>query len=259
MSPFPRFRMLWMILQRESLSLLKESWLWCVMMTVIGSIILFHAKDILLNENTSLKWGKHAKSNATAIAAKVGVYSGSGLPAHVHYRKQGKTEYHFSHSCLPTSLQFKLSLCGKVEYVGDRGYWCAKLLNYVLAMAMETDVFGTVVNQDWFPLTSKSHRSSVHFMNRKESTRALSNFSKSARWRWVFESIKWRSHLNNMNEDSWNYHVLLWHSLNIDLISSRAQMQKRIPLLLPKISRFIPLLISCWTCWRVNETWLQSF
>ena len=112
------------------------------------------AKDVPLDENSSLKHERHIKDNVTGITADVLSYPASGVPVNMHYRRKGETEEH----SVITAMKFMFhigegkdlpNLSGKAEFAADRGYWRIPLLHYILSLG--ADVLGTIMRQQWFP------------------------------------------------------------------------------------------------------------
>lgn len=114
-------------------------------------------RNIPLNENAYLKRERHVKDNAMGIVLDALVYTGSGLPLHLHYRRTGESEY----DSVVTAFKFlfnygdgvrtKPNLSGNVEFAADRGYWRPGILYYILSLG--ADIIGTVMRQSWFPFT----------------------------------------------------------------------------------------------------------
>lgn len=114
-------------------------------------------KDVPLDENSYLKRERHVKDNAPGMVADVCVYTGSGFPVHIHYRRKGETEFDSVKDAFKYLFNFgsdnpnsQPNLSGKVELAADRGYWRIPLLSWVLTLG--AGILGTVMRQpSWFP------------------------------------------------------------------------------------------------------------
>lgn len=116
-------------------------------------------RDVPIEENSYLKRERHVKDNASGMVADVCIYTGSGFPINVHYRRKGESEVDSVKAAFkflfnfggdgPNSLP---NLSGKVKFAADRGYWRIALLAYVLSLGV--DVLGTIMRQLWFPFDS---------------------------------------------------------------------------------------------------------
>jgi hypothetical protein len=113
-------------------------------------------KDVPLEENSNLKRERHVKDNAPGVTADVTVYTASGFPVHVHFRRPGETEFHSLKAAVKHLFRWgegskPPNLCGKVKFAMDRGYWRRPSLYFLLKLG--ADIFGTIMRQAWYAFT----------------------------------------------------------------------------------------------------------
>ena len=108
------------------------------------------------DENHTLKSVRHTRDNVQGQVVDAMVYSCSGLPVHIHYRRKGESEttsfkktvqkmFGFEEGTTPPNLH------GRVIFAADRGYWNSSIAHWILSLG--ADIFGTVKRMFWWPFS----------------------------------------------------------------------------------------------------------